>query len=513
MSPEAAGKGTAPAVRSTLADLGLATLLVALLAALARLGLLALGLASRGALESNEVISTALYVAAFAACLTVGVAAWRLASARKVRVRSGIPALAIVALLTAVGWYGTLREGRYHDFHGVWTQSPSQSWTDTRKSLPHITYRHDRNGFRGAGFDEAKAPGRLRVALVGDSFIFGLGVEEDQTLKTRLDEELAKRGVGDRIEVLNLGIPGANLGTHVRMYSMARERLAADAVVMGVFEDNDLTEWDVQDEIDNLARPSAFSLGVFLLGERPATVVATALAQPRGGASALVSFDHLATKLEAARAHDGAPPLVILDYFTHHPEIRDRFTHLANTAFIPTSPDGHKVPEYHIPNDGHPSVRGNQVFAGLVIDERFRRSRRRSARRDDRREARGEQAREVALSGGVGVAILRNDQLARQVLFVREAGGGEIEAQALRQGPFERIVAVEEIEEVHADAAILLIVEQHLRFRPEPRRRERLRPLARDLHGEILVAIDQDPSDGVGQERAERGRLLDLEHS
>lgn len=369
MSPVAAGKGAVGAARSPLADVGLATLLVGVLAALVRLGLLALGLAARGALESGDVGATVLYASAFTACLTLAVAARRLGAARKIRWRSAIPALVLTALLTGIGWSGTLREGHYHDFHGVWTPSPSQSWTDTRRTLAHITYRHNREGFRGADFAEAKAPGRLRVALVGDSFIFGLGVEEDQTLKAKLDEELARRGLGDKIEVLNLGILGANLGTHVRMYSIARELLGADAVVMGVFEDNDLAEWDVQNEIDDLARPSAFSLGVYLLGERATKLIVTVLAQPRGGASALVAFDHLTTKLEAAREHDGAPPLVILDYFTHHPEVRDRFNRLANVAFIPTSPDGHKVPEYHIPNDGHPSMRGNQVFAGLVADE------------------------------------------------------------------------------------------------------------------------------------------------
>jgi hypothetical protein len=274
----------------------------------------------------------------------------------------------LALLLAALGWYGTLRESQYHDFHGVWTQSPSQSWTDHRPSLPHITYRLDSEGFRGAGFALAKAPGRVRVALVGDSFIFGLGVEEDQTLKARLDEELARRGLGDRIEVLNLGIPGANLATHVRMYTIAHAELAADVIVMGVFEDNDLTEWDIQDEIDGLARPSLFSLGVFLFQQRPAIVLATALAQIRGGTSALAAFDHLATGLEAVRARDGAPPLVILDYFTHRPEVRDRFTRMANTAFIATAVHGEKSPEHHIPGDGHPSVGGNQFFAGLVIE-------------------------------------------------------------------------------------------------------------------------------------------------
>ena len=271
-------------------------------------------------------------------------------------------------LLAALGWNDTLREGAFHDFHGVWTESPSQSWTDTRRTLPHVTYRHDRNGFRGAGFDDIKAPGRLRVALVGDSFIFGQGVEEDQPLKARLDEELAKRGLADKVEVLNLGIPGANLATHVRMYALAHEQLGADAIVMGVFEDNDLTIWDVQDEINALARPGSFSLGCFALGQRPTVVLATLLMQ-MSSAQAVASFEHIVVGLTAIRARDGAPPLVILDYFTHRPAVRDRFAGFANTSFIATAKHGEKSPEHPIPHDGHPSVRGNQLFAGLVAEK------------------------------------------------------------------------------------------------------------------------------------------------
>lgn len=364
----AAGKGAPPSTgRLLLGIYGPATLLVVALAVLGRFGLLSLGRAFKAAVESGQL--SAMDIAVVALCIGLAVVALRVAASRKVQRRAAMPALSLVVVLMALGVKGTLRRGNYHDFHGIWTQSPSQSWTDTRPTLPHITYRHDASGFRGAGFDEKKAPGILRVALVGDSFIFGLGVEENQTLEARLEEELAARGLGGKVEVLNLGVPGANLGTHVRMYRIARETLAADAVVMGVFEDNDLTDWDVQDEITQLAEPSPFSLGCFLLGERPAIILATVLAQARGCTSALAAFAQIEPRLAAMRAQDGAPPLIILDYFTHHAEVRSRFESRPNTSFIATAVNGQKSPEYHIPGDGHPSVRGNQYFAGLVAEK------------------------------------------------------------------------------------------------------------------------------------------------
>lgn len=57
------------------------------------------------------------------------------------------------------------------------------------------------------------------------------------------------------------------------------------------------------------------------------------------------------------------------DYFTHNAAVRERFEGLPNTSFLATAKNGEKSPEYPIPGDGHPSVRGNHYFAGLVADE------------------------------------------------------------------------------------------------------------------------------------------------
>jgi len=47
------------------------------------------------------------------------------------------------------------------------------------------------------------APGVLRVALVGDSFVFGEGVPLEKALPARLQADL-----GAKFEILNLGWPG-----------------------------------------------------------------------------------------------------------------------------------------------------------------------------------------------------------------------------------------------------------------------------------------------------------------
>ncbi|MFO0756100.1 MAG: SGNH/GDSL hydrolase family protein [Byssovorax sp.] len=345
------------------------TLLVAVLAGLARVGLLALGRAFVNAVESTDTTLLVRDSVLVVATTTAVVFAIRFARHRKIRLTSTWPATLAVLALVIAGWKMTQRRAPYHDFYGVWTESAGQTWVETRPNLPKVTYRHDPNGFRGAGFAEQKAPGQIRIALVGDSFIFGQGVEENETLKARLDELFAARGLAGKVEVLNLGIPGANLETHVKMYALATQKLGADAVVMGLFEDNDLTAWDVQDEINDLAGFTPFSLGCFLLDERPAVVFATLLSQIRGGASAVAAFEEIEPTLAKLREADGAPPLVVLDYFTHHPEIPARLATRANVSFIPTTPNGRPQKDYHIPRDGHPSASGNRAYAALVMEK------------------------------------------------------------------------------------------------------------------------------------------------
>jgi hypothetical protein len=366
-APERAARS--PDGRSKWAPFARASGLVLLAALLLRFALLALGRAVDAAFELDRVASFLLDCALVGVSITLLVAARRFAASRGLGLRHALPASLAVLLLGLLAWKRSLRPITFHDFFGVWTPIASQRWTDSRPGLPHITYRHDRHGFRGAGFEDAKAKGRVRVALVGDSFIFGLGVEEEQTLKGYLDEELARRGLADKVEVLNLGIPGANLATHVRMVERARERLNADVIVLGLFEDNDLSAWDIQDEIEESARFGPFSLGVLVLGERPAVGLATVFAKIRGCASALATFDAIEPRLAELRAREGNPPLIVLDYFSHHEEVERRFLARPNVAFIATAERGEPPPEHHIPGDGHPSARGNEAFAARVIEK------------------------------------------------------------------------------------------------------------------------------------------------
>src|SRR5262245_58153780 len=64
------------------------------------------------------------------------------------------------------------------------------------------------DGFRSAPMATAKRSGLLRVACIGDSWTFGMNVNQDQTYPARLEALLQRRTPGSNVEVMNFGVLG-----------------------------------------------------------------------------------------------------------------------------------------------------------------------------------------------------------------------------------------------------------------------------------------------------------------
>jgi len=69
-------------------------------------------------------------------------------------------------------------------------------------------YRINRDGIRDRDYSLAKPAGAFRIAAVGDSVTFGLGLELEDTWPKQLERELQK--TSPRIEVINFGVMGYN---------------------------------------------------------------------------------------------------------------------------------------------------------------------------------------------------------------------------------------------------------------------------------------------------------------
>jgi len=121
-----------------------------------------------------------------------------------------------------------------------------------------LGYRH-RPGYRGVmtniveyrtrieidalglrGFSPGYRGNSTRVLVIGDSFVFGQGVEANQTIASRLEDSLVK--LGRRSEVLNAGVRGYGVDQEAGWLQELGPVVKPQIVVLGVFLGNDLED-------------------------------------------------------------------------------------------------------------------------------------------------------------------------------------------------------------------------------------------------------------------------------
>lgn len=99
----------------------------------------------------------------------------------------------------------------------------------------HVHFNSDR--FRAdRDFAPSPPPGRTRIAVLGDSFVFGWGVEAGQSFPAQLEAILRSRG--DDVEVINAGVPGQSLGEKALWYRDAVAPFKPQIVVLAVLVDD-----------------------------------------------------------------------------------------------------------------------------------------------------------------------------------------------------------------------------------------------------------------------------------
>jgi len=89
-----------------------------------------------------------------------------------------------------------------------------------------ITARINALGMRGDEVEHTKPEGVVRIAAVGDSFTFGEGVRDEDTLPSCLRRQLAEALPELRVEVLNFGVSGYSTRDEVLV---VRERVLSFA--------------------------------------------------------------------------------------------------------------------------------------------------------------------------------------------------------------------------------------------------------------------------------------------
>src|SRR5262245_31304822 len=95
-------------------------------------------------------------------------------------------------------------------------------------------------GLRNREIPPGPAPGGFRVLVLGDSMVFGLGVEQDQTLPAHLSRLL------EPDEAINAGVFGYDLRHEISLLRAVRLG-SPPRVVVSCFVHNDIDNWGLGD--------------------------------------------------------------------------------------------------------------------------------------------------------------------------------------------------------------------------------------------------------------------------
>jgi hypothetical protein len=103
-----------------------------------------------------------------------------------------------------------------------------------------IRYRVNSAGFRGRDFTKERTPA-VRIAFLGDSFCWGVGVKQEDHFITRLADKLAAGSLFDgRFELLNFGLEGYNTRQEVALFKTIVLDYRPDVTVIWYF----LNDWE-----------------------------------------------------------------------------------------------------------------------------------------------------------------------------------------------------------------------------------------------------------------------------
>lgn len=119
----------------------------------------------------------------------------------------------------------------------------NQARVDTRHYSPgeyDVRVTTNSVGMRGPReYPVDRAPDTLRILLLGDSFTFGFGVEDDEVVSAVLEDRLNAVAPGRRAEALNLGVSGFGQAEEIVTWQERGRQYRPDVVVILYF-DNDI---------------------------------------------------------------------------------------------------------------------------------------------------------------------------------------------------------------------------------------------------------------------------------
>lgn len=109
-----------------------------------------------------------------------------------------------------------------------------------------VPFRINARGLRDDHEYAAGHPGTTRILLVGDSFVFGVGVELKDTLGKQLERALNEAHLSQPVEVVAAGVPSYGIDAYALLIERWVPRLHPDLVIVALYPGNDLLDYELK---------------------------------------------------------------------------------------------------------------------------------------------------------------------------------------------------------------------------------------------------------------------------
>ena len=251
---------------------------------------------------------------------------------------------------------------------------------DLELKFGHRLLRTNRDGMRDdRNYDHAKPEGVVRIVGIGDSGMFGWGVEQNEDYLSVLRSNLAGRTTGRRYEVLNLAVPGYNTQLELEALRFKGLPYRPDVVVVG-WCDNDFALPMFLLEKENFRRRDVSFLHLLMFKrDQYLNLIAGAhfrdqrefdqsrVAEELVDGSDFAGVEHALRELKALGAQEG---FRVLAFGSMHPKAVEIFRRVE----IPYCNLREHIPGTRYPKEWavqcmHPRAEGHRTLAGYLERE------------------------------------------------------------------------------------------------------------------------------------------------
>jgi len=227
-------------------------------------------------------------------------------------------------------------------------------------------------GMRSPERPTEKAPNVYRIALMGDSFAFGWGVEQDKGFAQVMEDSLNSLCKGiNRFEVLNFGIPGYATFQEVALFQERALQFKPDAVLFFFVENDFDFPFFIKDKSNSNALMRSLSLGALEGSE--SQKVRRELLRGRDPVSSFIKLDEVARQ-EGVVAFLAVNPRknwrAILKKLS---PLRDktsiRFIEFGDKFERIVADNRYTDSDMNLPNDPHPTALRHRIYGELLAQE------------------------------------------------------------------------------------------------------------------------------------------------